>query len=40
MIGPVFGKDRENPNGIIQFINKQNEQGAICDITEEDKLKF
>lgn len=25
MIGPVFGKDRDLPNGIIQFINKTNE---------------
>jgi hypothetical protein len=40
MIGPVFGKDREFPNGILQFINKTNEVGAICDITDEDRLKF
>ena len=40
MIGPVFGKDREMPNGILQLINKTNEVGAICDITEEDRLKF
>ena len=40
MIGPVFGKDRDLPNGVIQFINKTNEFGAICDITEEDRQKF
>lgn len=40
MIGPVFGKDRDFPNGVIQFINKTNEFGAICDITEEDRQKF
>jgi uncharacterized protein YkvS len=40
MIGPVFGKDRESPNGIIQFINKVNEAGVICDITDEDRAKF
>ena len=36
MIGPVYGKNRKMPNGIIQFINKANEG----QINEEDESKF
>ena len=36
MIGPVFGKNRKMPNGVIQFINKAHEG----QINEEDEAKF
>ena len=36
MIGPVYGEDKKLPVGVIQFINKKNEQ----DIDETDTKRF
>jgi len=39
MIGPVLGKDGQT-NGIIQFINKIDENGNLTEVTEKDEKKF
>ena len=36
MIGPVYGEDKKQPVGVIQFINKKNEQL----IDETDRQRF
>jgi hypothetical protein len=42
MIGPVFGEDKTQPNGIIQFINKvaQPEEKEAPEIGPADFAKF
>lgn len=39
LIGPTIGKNGQ-PNGVIQFINKIDENGDVCEITEADVQKF
>lgn len=36
LIGPVYGENKETPNGILQFINKKNN----AQITSEDEQRF
>ena len=42
MVGPVFGADKTQPNGIIQFINKTAEPGqkVLPEIGERDFARF
>ena len=37
MIGPVYGRDKTQPNGVLQFINKQGEHMVV---TNADKQRF
>lgn len=37
MIGPVYGRDKSQPNGILQFINKQGENMVV---TPDDRVRF
>lgn len=39
LIGPVIGKNGQ-PNGVIQFINRIDENGDIAEITQQDVDKF
>jgi hypothetical protein len=39
LIGAVLGKNGK-PNGIVQFINKKDENGLTAEITEHDIKKF